>query len=280
MKRHLPLLLLLSLLAAAPTTKPADRFEPYTEDIKAFDLLERQNVKFEMLPIKGGTFMFSVDGKAAPRKIEIKSFWMAKTECTWDLYQVFWYQLDVPRQQRALNNPPFDRPDFLPLEHPDRMFGGLGYPVISITPHAAQMFCRWLSEQTGRKYRLPREAEWEYACRAGADNKEFDGASLDAVAWLSKNSDSFMGLQTHPVMEKKPNAWGLYDMLGNAGEWCMTDQGAAVLRGGWYSLSANEIHCGARVLFDPQWNRRGVGINTKWWLSDAPFAGFRVVRME
>jgi sulfatase modifying factor 1 len=270
MKQHLTPLLLF-LIAAAPTTKPTDRFEPFIEEIKTDNPPEpvKLNLKFEMLPIKGGTFMFLGNGKAAPKKVEIKSFWMAKTECTWDLYQVFWYQLDLPPQLRHLNDPPFDRPDFLPLEHPDRMFGGLGYPVISTTPHAAQMFCRWLSEQTGRKYRLPSEAEWEYACRAGA----VEIKANDDNAWTEQTSDE----QTHQVGKKKANPWGLHDMLGNAGEWCTTDQGAMVLRGGWFALPIREVHCGARAPLDPQWNRRGVGINTKWWLSDAPFAGFRVV---
>src|SRR2546421_4303867 len=111
---------------------PETSLKPFTEEIKAVQLLEKQNLKFEMLPINGGSFLFAV-GEAAPKKVEIKSFWMAKTECTWDLYYVFWYQDDLPRNQRNLRVPPPERPDFFLLEHPDRGFGGLGYPVISTT---------------------------------------------------------------------------------------------------------------------------------------------------
>jgi len=107
-------------------------------------------------------------------------------------------------------------------------------------------------------------------------NPKLEKNQILETAWTIENADE----QTQPVMKKKPNEWGLYDMLGNAGEWCTSDQGSAVLRGGWYSLSANKIHCGLRAPFDPQWNQRGVGLNSKYWLSEAPFAGFRVVRDE
>jgi len=81
-------------------------------------------------------------------------------------------------------------------------------------------FCRRLSElpaekRAGRKYRLPTEAEWEYACRAGSTDAY--GASIpEDVGWYSSNSEG----RTHPVGQKKPNAWGLYDMHGNILEWC------------------------------------------------------------
>src|SRR6266704_5343266 len=88
------------LLALAANLAVAD-LQPFTEEIKVVDPGANANLKFEMLPIKGGTFLFAVD-KAPPKKLEIKSFWMAKTECTWDLYYVFWYQFDLPRNQRNL----------------------------------------------------------------------------------------------------------------------------------------------------------------------------------
>ena len=124
-----------------PTTGPVG-FEKFQERIPG------TLVKFEMLPIPAGKFLFSVDGKSTPKEVQIKRFWMAKTECTWDLYYVFWYQDDLPRNQRNLRVPPPERPDFFLLEHPDRGFGGLRYPVISTTPHAAEMYCRCASSSS------------------------------------------------------------------------------------------------------------------------------------
>ncbi len=89
-------------------------------------------------------------------------------------------------------------------------------PVICLSWFDAQEFCAWLSRQTGRTFRLPSEAEWEYACWAG----QLEAPSLEAIpsgSWFRYNSEG----RTHPVAQKRPNAWGLYDMLGNAWEWCL-----------------------------------------------------------
>src|ERR1051326_7388764 len=87
-----------------------------------------------------------------------------------------------------------------------------GYPAISMTQHAASKYAEWLSAKTGEFYRLPTEAEWEYACRA---DKPADPAPLDDFAWYVVNSDG----KYQKVGTKKPNAWGLYDKLGNVMEW-------------------------------------------------------------
>ncbi|MCE2792618.1 MAG: formylglycine-generating enzyme family protein [Planctomycetota bacterium] len=103
--------------------------------------------------------------------------------------------------------------------------GGANHPVDQVSWFDAVEFCKRLSELTeeraaGRTYRLPSEAEWEYACRAGSSD-EFafgnDVGLLGDYAWYEENS---VGLQRYPVGRKKPNAWGLYDMHGNAWEWC------------------------------------------------------------
>jgi len=103
------------------------------------------------------------------------------------------------------------------------IFKGAQLPVESVSREDAVAFCRKLSDKEGRTYRLPTEAEWEYSCRAGSNTKwSFgdDESSLKDYAWYSDNANS----TTHPAGEKRPNAWGLYDIHGNVWEWCSDDK--------------------------------------------------------
>ena len=91
-------------------------------------------------------------------------------------------------------------------------------PVVCISWNDAVAYCEWLSEQTGAQYSLPTEAEWESACRAESETAycfEDDKKLLKEYAWYAKNAER----RTHPVGQKKPNAWGLHDMHGNVLEW-------------------------------------------------------------
>lgn len=101
-------------------------------------------------------------------------------------------------------------------------FPGPNLPVEKVAWKDAQEFCKRLSELEKRSYRLPTEAEWEYACRAGSTTAYYWGSNPDdSCAWINDNSDE----KTHEVATKKPNAWGLYDMSGNIAEWCLDWKG-------------------------------------------------------
>ena len=108
--------------------------------------------------------------------------------------------------------------------------------------------------------------------RAGGEEVK----ATDDTAWTSENSPN---QSTQPVGKKKPNAFGLYDMLGNVGEWCTPMAGKApVIRGGTYLVTANDINCGTRAPYVPEWQARdSQDPKSKWWMSDGPFCGFRIV---
>jgi formylglycine-generating enzyme required for sulfatase activity len=134
-------------------------------------------------------------------------------------------------------------------------------PVTSVSWPEAQEFCAKLSQKEGTTYRLPTEAEWEYACRAGDASPPAGGAGLAAAAWYADDS---MGT-THPVGSRDPNAWGLHDMLGNAAEWTLDAYGpyprveedkdptgpatgsTRVVRGGSWRSFPPALRCAARV---------------------------------
>jgi len=147
-------------------------------------------------------------------------------------------------------------------------FKGPTNPAENVSWEDAVDFCRKLSEKTGKTVRLPTEAEWEYACRAGSKTRFSFGDSesvLGNYAWYKSNS----GNNTHPVGQKKPNPWGLYDMLGNVAEWCAdrcgsysgessTDPqgpgsgGPRVARGGsWGNDDTNSFRCAFRLSIAP-----------------------------
>jgi formylglycine-generating enzyme required for sulfatase activity len=177
--------------------------------------------------------------------------------------------------------------------------GKQGYPAIAMTHFAAAKFCQWLSARTGHYYRLPTEAEWEYACRAGTETTYSFGddvAELGEYAWYLDNSDGHY----HKVGRKKPNPWGLYDLHGNVKEWCIdqlspdyswlgvgtndpvlfpTAPYPHVVRGGSYDDPSIALRCGARSGSDASWKMTDPNLpKGAWWLSDARTIGLRIVR--
>jgi formylglycine-generating enzyme required for sulfatase activity len=232
---------------------------------------------------------------------------MEKTEVTWDEYDLYWKQEEqAKRPSTDLPSAPLGDAITRPTPpYADETFGHgrEGHPVLCISHHAAMEYCRWLSGKTGRTYRLPTEAEWEYACRAGsATAYPFgdDANHLDEYAWYASNSEE----QTHTVATKKPNAWGLHDMLGNVAEWCLdryrfdfystlpmntltvepvcfpgAERFGHVARGGSWADPASRLRSAARRASDKSWIRRDPQRpQSIWWLTDADFVGFRIVR--
>lgn len=279
---------------------------PYTETIP------ETAIRFEMVAIPEGKFFMgsrpSEPGHNAdegPKHlVAIRPFWMGKTEVTWDEYDEF-RKGNVPSNRTnaealAKDADAVTRPT-PPYPDETRGFGRNGYPAIGMSHHAAMEYCYWLSKKTGKTYRLPTEAEWEYACRAWTATAYFfgdDPRELGRFAWFGDNSDE----KTHPVGRKAANPWGLHDILGNAAEWCI-DRYAEdayalrprgrpslspvllptnapyphVARGGSWADRADACRSAARRSSDPSWNKLDPD-SSIWWVWDADFVGFRVVR--
>ncbi|MBA3725290.1 MAG: SUMF1/EgtB/PvdO family nonheme iron enzyme [Armatimonadetes bacterium] len=205
-----------------------------------------------------------------PASGDTKSFFIGETEVTWDLFDIWAFRLDQIQEQIDSGVDAESRPS-RPYGAPDWGFGHAGYPAIGMTSHAAETFCKWISTKTGRKYRLPTEAEWEVAARAGATALP---GPLDKYAWFWDNAMD----KTHSVAKKAANAFGLFDTLGNVAEWCIRKNGTAVVAGGSYNDKKSGIDFGVREKQLPKWNQRDPQIpKSRWWLCDAPFVGFRLV---
>ncbi|WP_425615460.1 formylglycine-generating enzyme family protein [Anatilimnocola sp. NA78] len=293
--------------------KTEAEMKPYTE------LLEHSEGKIDMLPIKGGKFLMGSPESEKGRRpdegpqheVQVDPFWMAKFEITWDAYEVWSADLDIFRRD-ALGTPPNERDkaaDKYQLTQPTKPYTDMsfgmgkrgGFPAICMTQHSARVFCQWLSAKTGRYYRLPTEAEWEYACRAGtatAFSFGDDPAQLDDYGWYLGNTEE----KYKKVGLKKPNPWGLYDMHGNVAEWVL-DQHTTdfysklagktalnplaiplteynrVVRGGSWDSEAVEARSAARKASHADWKQQDPQLpQSIWYLTDALGVGFRVVR--
>jgi formylglycine-generating enzyme required for sulfatase activity len=267
----------------------------------AYDVtIPNTTVHYSMAPVPAGEFLMgAADGNAQPpHKVRLDAFWMQAHEVTWDAYLLFMFadQAKEPEHADALVDA-LSRPT-APFLEMSFGRGNSGYPAISMTQHAANKFAQWLSAKTGEYYRLPTEAEWEYACRAGSTTPIPPG-QLDQYAWYAKNSAMapFTGGTYHKVGTKQPNAWGLYDMLGNVMEWTL-DQYAPytaaaaenprvmstapyphAVRGGSWSDDEARVTCTARVPSDPSWKKLDPQLpKSIWYMTNAQFLGFRVVR--
>jgi len=199
----------------------------------------------------------------------VAPLWVMKTEVPWDLYDVFLLRLDLPKHERGRNVDAEARPS-QPYWLPDEGFGHNGHPALAINYNGAQKFAVWLSEITGKQFRLPSEDEWEYFCEGGGDR----GGDLDAVAWYDENSD----LMTGSIAGKAPHGFGHFDTLGKVARWAEGRDGKMVIKGGAYWDVAEDVHCAQREIYTSDWNTSDPQFpKSKWWMADAPFAGFRLV---
>lgn len=232
-------------------------------------------VEFEMVYIPPGTIKLpDPEDPQQMRTVELGGFWIGRAEVTWDEYGTYAFNAEIAEQEQQRGADAIAKPS-RPYGAIDRGFGYEGNPAIGMTFMGAQRYCEWLSKMTGKKYRLPTEAEWEYAARAGVLPREpLPRETLDTMAWHLDNSD----IKPHKVKQKQPNAWGLYDMLGNVMEWCVDLEGKAVACGGSFMDKPQQVHPGARARQTPDWNMTDPQYpKSRWWLSDAPFVGLRVV---
>jgi formylglycine-generating enzyme required for sulfatase activity len=147
-------------------------------------------------------------------------------------------------------------------------------PVLSVTYQAALAYARWLAKRSGQPYRLPTEAEWEHACRAGGG----DQAVANGRAWVRDNAAG----RPHAVRSLPADGLGVFDLVGNLAEWVQDGSDALyphVVKGGSWLDAGAGASCAARRVSDPSWNERDPqDPQSIWWLTDATFVGFRVIR--
>ncbi len=296
-------------------------FKDYTEKVPG------TSVSFNMKAIKGGEFVmgspedepFRKNDEGPQKKVKISPFFMAEIEVSWDEF-LAWFNATASegRKEEDKNQPKVDAFTGAtpPWGAPDQGWGKGKRPAITMSFFAATQYCRWLSAVTGKKYRLPTEAEWEYAARGGTEtpyffkgspkdysaytfwNKWFgpDTTVINSYAIYKENS----GGKTQLPDRVHPNPFGLKNMSGNVGEFCsdwyspnayqLIKDGAVdpkgprrgkehVVRGGSWRSDASELRSAARNFTQTKaWLKTDPQIpKSKWWYSDQNYVGFRVV---
>ena len=306
------------------TAAAVDRFADFVETVPG------TSASIEMVAVPGGTFMMGSpdsepcrNGDEGPvREVTLSPFFMGRYEVTWDQFWSFYNETmsegRTPPSAIYANN---SRPDLdavsgptPPFGSPDQGWGKGSLPAITMTHYSAETFCQWLSLKTGKKYRLPTEAEWEYAARGGTDTPYFfegDPAKLSGKGLFGKlfpaktdTLDSYVVYagdsdgRTSLPSEMKANPFGLKNMLGNVMEYC-SDWYAAdayaggavrdpkgpesgtehVVRGGNFESSPSEVRCAARshTEHDNWLVTDPQNPKSIWWYSDIVGIGFRVV---
>jgi sulfatase modifying factor 1 len=277
----------------APGPRPGEKFADYVEEIPGTP------VRLEMMAIAGGEFdmgspvdePYRRSDEGPVHRVKLSPFWMAKAEVSWDVFEEFYSQtVTHGKNERGLIQD-LEAVDAIsgptpPYGSPDQGWGKGEKPAITMTHHAARVFCAWLTRMTGKRYRLPTEAEWEYSCRAGSKTPYFfpgEPGDFTRLSWLNR----WFGVETDPLAryawyaedssfrthlpsEAQPNPWGLLNMIGNVKEFCLdwydpqaysqaSETGGVVvdpmgpesgeehvIRGGSYKSDAVELRSAAR----------------------------------
>ena len=278
-----------------------ENFGFYSENLSGSEL----NLK--MVPIKGDRFKMGSSSKEKSRKndegpiidVLVDDFWMSEIEITWDLFELF-LDRKIDKFKKNSGKIKLDIDAISGATAPYVNYNKKGYPVINVTQYAASQFCKWLTAKTGHYYRLPTEAEWEFACRAGESGSFSFGnkaREMEDHGWFKKNSQG----KIQRGRLKMPNQFGLYDMHGNVAEWVLDSYDPEtyivwgngiknplrkkkgiyprVVRGGSFKNEINDLRSAARSYSSPSWKQRDPQIpKSLWWHTDATHVGFRIVR--
>ncbi len=301
-------------MPSAPGPVAALASPDHTEDGRPMAYTERipgTDIQFDLVAIPAGEFTMGSPadeddrghGEGPQHSTQVQGFWMGTCEVTWQEYYSWQFRLDqAKRNQSGPSDPWADAvsrptPPYVPM---DFEMGIEGCPAVCMTQFAAKQYTQWLSMKTGRFFRLPTEAEWEYACRAGTSTAYSfgdDPDDLEDYAWYFDNGDD----SYHPVGKKKPNPWGLFDMHGNVAEWVLdaydpafyaSDEAKApdplrwptslyprVVRGGSWDSDPEDLRSAARMASKKGWKVQDPQLpKSIWYHTDAAFVGFRVVR--
>lgn len=278
---------------------------PFFSQVQDFKNYEQSvtgtSIKFKMVAVTGGKFKMGSlsseknrEADEVQKEIEVSSFWMGTHEVTFAEWDAYFKDNSLP-QSKNIDGVTRATPQYIDLTW--GMGRDANHPTNSMSQLAAMMYCKWLYSKTGIFYRLPTEAEWEFACKGGTTGKSLDAnaTSLKEYGYFSDNSSE----KFHHVGEKKPSPLGLFDMFGNLSEWTLDQYDATgyaklssrdplaepaskypkVARGGSYLSDAKEIRCANRIPSNANWNQRDPQIpKSKWWLTDGMGVGFRVAR--
>ena len=284
------------------------------------------DVAFRMIPVPGGTCRMGSaadeEGRSSDEgpqfEVTVAPVWMGQCEVSWREYKAYMAACDLFKSLQATGaRAVTDANQADAITAPSALYDPTMtftngedplQPAVTMSQFAARQYTGWLSGLTGRMYRLPSEAEWEHACRAGSTTPWSSGADADTlaeVAWFADNADD----TTHPIGQKKPNAWGFHDMHGNAAEWVvdeLAEGGYArqaglpqpvawaaaiewpqhlsprIVRGGAYYDEPTECRSAARRgSQDEEWKEVDPNYpKSPWWYTEEPAlgVGMRLVR--